>query len=216
MSTHISAPGRLPVPPPRLAQEKTTIPALPTGTMVDGIDCGGMTDDPKKPGVPVYLQIQNRRALTPEQQAKIDAARSKAKAEAKAAKKNAGAHISISEADVKARAELKKAGADKVSVVKQVGAKLKSESAPKAKTKFKIKLGAKPTATKGVSDNGPRKGSKTALIAGLLKREKGCTTAQILEATGWPSVSVPASAKAAGLKLRKEKKPGEPTRYFGS
>lgn len=59
----------------------------------------------------------------------------------------------------------------------------------------------------------PKKGSKTAIVAGLLKRKGGCTTADILTATGWPSVSVPAMAAAAGLKLAKTKKPGEPTRY---
>jgi hypothetical protein len=32
---------------------------LPTGTVIDGIDCSGMTDDPKKSDVPVYLQRQN-------------------------------------------------------------------------------------------------------------------------------------------------------------
>ena len=37
---------------------------LPAGTVIDGIDCSGMTDDPKRNGVPVYLQTQNRTALT--------------------------------------------------------------------------------------------------------------------------------------------------------
>jgi Protein of unknown function (DUF3489) len=57
--------------------------------------------------------------------------------------------------------------------------------------------------------------SKVDLIAGLLKRNSGCTAKDVLEATGWPSVSMPAQAKAAGLKLKKEKKKGESTRYFG-
>jgi hypothetical protein len=58
------------------------------------------------------------------------------------------------------------------------------------------------------------KQTKTALIATLLMNPKGCTTADILKATGWPSVSVPQQAKAVGLKLRKEKD-GKVTRYFG-
>lgn len=58
--------------------------------------------------------------------------------------------------------------------------------------------------------------SKTGVVADLLKRKSGCTAAEILKATGWPAVSVPAMAKAAGLKLRKEKEKGSPTRYFGS
>lgn len=58
--------------------------------------------------------------------------------------------------------------------------------------------------------------TKAALVADLLQRPAGCTGADILKATGWPTVSVPQQAKAAGLKLRKEKTKGEPTRYFGA
>ena len=36
---------------------------VPAGTVIDGVDCTGMVDDPKKNGVPVYLQTQNRPAL---------------------------------------------------------------------------------------------------------------------------------------------------------
>lgn len=62
------------------------------------------------------------------------------------------------------------------------------------------------------------KGAKTKIeiISALLQRKSGTTTAEILDATSWPSVSVPQQAKAAGLKLRKEKITGKPTRYFGS
>lgn len=58
--------------------------------------------------------------------------------------------------------------------------------------------------------------SKVAAIAALLTRPEGTTTAEILKATGWPSVSVPQQAKAAGLKLRKEKEKGSPTRYYAA
>lgn len=61
-----------------------------------------------------------------------------------------------------------------------------------------------------------RKGSKTEIVAKLLTRESGCTSADVLKATSWPAVSMPAMAKACGLKLRKEKVKGEPTRYYGS
>lgn len=57
--------------------------------------------------------------------------------------------------------------------------------------------------------------SKTAMVGELLIRAEGCTTADILALTGWPSVSVPAQAKAVGLNLRKVKD-GKTTRYFGS
>jgi hypothetical protein len=58
-------------------------------------------------------------------------------------------------------------------------------------------------------------GSKTDIVGKLLVRAGGCSGREILEATGWPTVSVPAMAKACGLKLRREKTKGEPTRYFG-
>lgn len=73
-----------------------------------------------------------------------------------------------------------------------------AKKAPKAK--------AKPAA------NGK---TKLELITALLLRKCGCTNADVLEVTNWPSVSMPQQATAAGLKLRKEKKPGSPTRYFG-
>ncbi len=54
--------------------------------------------------------------------------------------------------------------------------------------------------------------SKTQLIASLLTRPGGCTTKDVLEATGWPTVSMPAQAKVAGLVLVKTKTDGV-TRY---
>jgi hypothetical protein len=56
--------------------------------------------------------------------------------------------------------------------------------------------------------------SKAAIIGALLGKPEGTTTAEILAATGWPSVSVPAQAKACGLELRKEKIDGV-LRYYG-
>lgn len=58
--------------------------------------------------------------------------------------------------------------------------------------------------------------NKNALVAALLVRAEGCTNADILAATGWPTVSVPQQAKIAKLNLRKEKLKGEPTRYWGT
>lgn len=56
--------------------------------------------------------------------------------------------------------------------------------------------------------------TKAEIIGELLARPDGCTTKEILEATGWPSVSVPAQAKSVGMTLTKEKRDGV-TRYFG-
>jgi cell pole-organizing protein PopZ len=72
-------------------------------------------------------------------------------------------------------------------------------------------LGAAKNAGKKV-----REGSKVTLIASLLKRKEGTTTAEVLKATGWPAVSMPQQAKAAKLTLRKEKVQGQPTRYYAS
>lgn len=96
-------------------------------------------------------------------------------------------------------------------------------AAPKPKktkpTKVK-KVGKRPPKRKETPVSKPKATgggkSKVAAIAALLTRPEGTTTAEILKATGWPSVSVPQQAKAAGLKLRKEKEKGSPTRYFAS
>ncbi len=58
-------------------------------------------------------------------------------------------------------------------------------------------------------------GSKAQMIADLLLRKEGCTTKDVLAATGWPAVSMPQQAKVAGLQLRKEKVEGV-MRYWGS
>ncbi len=69
-------------------------------------------------------------------------------------------------------------------------------------------------ARKPAGERKPREGNKRELVAGLLTRPEGTTTREILDATGWPAVSVPAVAKASGLELRKEKVDGV-TRYYG-
>jgi hypothetical protein len=62
---------------------------------------------------------------------------------------------------------------------------------------------------------GRQASTKTALIGTMLTRAKGCTGAEVLKATGWVAVSMPAQAKLLRMKLRKEKTKGQPTRYFG-
>lgn len=63
----------------------------------------------------------------------------------------------------------------------------------------------------------PREGKRTKLdiVRELLLRPEGCTRQEILDATGWPTVSVPANAATLKLSLTKEKKPGEVMRYWG-
>jgi hypothetical protein len=101
-------------------------------------------------------------------------------------------------------------------VKKVVAPKTKKTAAPKSK-KTKKTAAAQ---TNGIGHilegyNGPRGGSKTEVVRDLLTRRGGCTGAEVLEATGWTAVSMPAMAKACGLSIRKEKEKGSPTQYFG-
>lgn len=57
--------------------------------------------------------------------------------------------------------------------------------------------------------------NKRELVAQLLQSEAGATRKDILAATGWPAVSVPAVAKASGLELELVKEAGG-TRYYGA
>lgn len=81
-----------------------------------------------------------------------------------------------------------------------------------AKAKKATKKAAKAKSTKS---NGTR-GVKSGEVKRLLLRKGGCTRKEILETTGWPTVSVQAMAKSAGLKLRVEKVKGKPMQYFGT
>lgn len=93
--------------------------------------------------------------------------------------------------------------------------KAKANKAKAAKGAATKRVAAKAAANGGKKSNGVR-GAKTEGVLNLLKRKTGCTREDILGLTGWPSVSVQAMAKAAGLKLKKTKEKGEATRYFGS
>lgn len=96
---------------------------------------------------------------------------------------------------------------DKTPNTKKKAAKKKTAAKAKAKTKTAPKTKVKTT--------GPR-GEKTLAVKKLLERKSGCTRKDILDLTGWPAVSVQTMAKAAGLKLRKEKEKGKATVYYGS
>ena len=72
----------------------------------------------------------------------------------------------------------------------------------------------KPRAPRQAKPAGEGGKSKREICAELLTRPEGATAAELMEATGWPSISVPAAAKANGLELRTVKE-GRATRYFG-
>lgn len=82
---------------------------------------------------------------------------------------------------------------------------------PPAKSKTTGKS-TEPAGTGGKSAPTPTFKSKKDLVGHLLT--EGTTAKEILAATGWPTVSVPAQAAAAGLRLEKFKDGGE-TRYRG-
>lgn len=84
--------------------------------------------------------------------------------------------------------------------VKAADAPAKKKSASKKSTKSK-------KARSG--DN------KTSIVGQMLQRKNGTTAAEVLDKTGWPAVSIPAMAKANGLKLRKERE-GRAFRYYGA
>jgi hypothetical protein len=67
-------------------------------------------------------------------------------------------------------------------------------------TKSKKATAAK-KATNGKSA-APRKASKSARIAAMLKRPSGCTREQVLALTGWKAVSMQQMAASAGIKLK--------------
>lgn len=95
-----------------------------------------------------------------------------------------------------------------------------NEESPMRETKTKAAKRSKARQpVKGKSaKHEPAKGSKLAKIAALLRRKEGCTTAEVLKATGWPAVSMPQQAKSLGLALKTERGPFGPggrvvTRY---
>lgn len=99
---------------------------------------------------------------------------------------------------------------ENVMIAKAVAKKAKTPKKAKA-----TKTSSKAQAAHQARSGNVRPGTKLELVVTLLTRKEGCTTADILKATDWPSVSVPQQAKAAGLTLRKEKD-GNVTRYWGS
>lgn len=93
---------------------------------------------------------------------------------------------------------------------KKADAKAKAKTAARTPVKgktTKAKPASAKTAAKPVGD-GPRPGSKLAIIRDLLSRPEGCTTKQVLEACQWPAVSMPQQARALGVTLKKEKVDG--------
>jgi len=100
-----------------------------------------------------------------------------------------------------------------IAIQKAIAAEFVEASPPEIETKMPEALA--PPAPENKIGKAKKVGSKTEIVAALLRRPEGCTTAEILSATNWPSVSVPAAAKSAGLTLKKEKD-GKISRYWGT
>lgn len=122
----------------------------------------------------------------------------------------------------KAEAETVIANAADAAAEETVMSKKKAKKPARKKAAARKKAPVRKAASKKVAKNGKpssggvREGSKRETVVGLLKRSGGCTRADVLAATGWPSVSLPSIAKASGLTLRKEKSEGQQTRYWGA
>jgi hypothetical protein len=58
------------------------------------------------------------------------------------------------------------------------------------------------TKSKKSNGNAPRKVSKAAKIAKMLRRKSGVTRDQVLKVTGWKAVSMQQMAGNAGIKLK--------------
>lgn len=128
-----------------------------------------------------------------------------AKRKAREATRNKDGHLPDAPKPVKSTKSTKSKGSKPP--MKKVAKKV--AAAPKTK-----KVAAAAPKKRAKKANGET--SKTKIIADLLTRKSGCTRQEIKDATGWPTVSVQAMAKANGLKLRQDKKPGSVTRYFAS
>lgn len=146
-----------------------------------------------------------------------EAEAAKREAEAKRASKNSpkkmetavttsDTHVTPSKPEEEPKAEQQESSMSSRKTNK--AAKAKARSAVKGKTKAKAPKKAKAEKT-------ARSGSKTEVIKGLLSRAAGCTAADVMEATGWPSVSMPQQARNLGIKLKTEKE-GRVTRYWAA
>jgi hypothetical protein len=196
---------------------------------------------PNNLDIPEFLKVENRKPLTPEQEARLKEIQQQKTQELvhldlalprnvepagleilHAQQKNKRKDLkeqqqAINEQEIVSTSGFDAQPEEEDNIEMNEGLEINEEKAPKTKKLKKTKT-AKPIKAKKTDGNDGKRvrdGAKTKEIGRLLQRKNGCTTAEILEATGWPSVSVPAMAKACGLTLRKEKNPGEKTRYWG-
>lgn len=160
--------------------------------------------------IPDELKVENRKPMSSEASDKLLAAlRESAAIEKKKVDKKSAALAAEMDKTKKAKA---------VGRIAKMKAKKNGDTRKmpmSGKDAIKVIKAAGKTAKKPAKNASVGSKTKTAIVAGLLTRASGCTTKDILDATGWPAVSVPAMAKAASLKLKKVKN-GSVTRYYGT
>ena len=88
---------------------------------------------------------------------------------------------------------------------------------PALKSKKSVKTAKRAKAEVKLRPDGLRVGSAGGLLVDTVCRKQGATHAELCEIVGWKQCLpfVIKSCKQAGVKLRKERKPGEAMRYFG-
>src|SRR5262245_5664305 len=91
---------------------------------------------------------------------------------------------------------------------------MKAKPAPKGKKSVKA---VKPEIK--LRPDGLREGSAGGLLVDTVCRKQGATHAELVEALGWPGGQclpyLIRVCQKAGVRLKKERKPGEAMRYFG-
>lgn len=165
-----------------------------------------MKEDPRKRGVPLFLQHQNRRPTDPK---KLEALR-----------RTWGRRFDDPNAGRVDHRKPRSVPWDEWDAILAREAAAKRAASLERVARLRAKKGLPPLRrgpphARRATAADPPAGSKTAMIADLMMRPGGCTTADVLAATGWTAVSMPAQAALAGLDLRKERVGGL-TRYYGT
>jgi hypothetical protein len=89
----------------------------------------------------------------------------------------------------------------------------KKKPAAKAKV-VKAKPKAKKTKGNSAAKKEPKKSGFLSVIAEMLTRRSGVTNVEAAEKLGWKSISIPRNARTLNMKIRKEKQPGKPARFY--
>lgn len=155
------------------------------------------------PPIPKFLMVANRRELSSEQFDRVRATHSSLRDDKHRFDCRKPKGLSWEEWDA---AEAARMGAEREDTIVRI-------------SRLRESLGLPPVEIHRIRDPSARSGknlsagSKAVLIGDMLLRDGGCTIADVLAATGWPTVSMPQQARICGLVLRKVKD-GKISRYY--